>query len=150
MEVGCSPAALCLWLRAGGGVNTVWGAIQSGDTRGRDRGSEGVCCCVCEKEREKVTSPVPVWGSNLRLEPVVAIQMHKGWFGCFWFSRKHALAGVWAVVACFHCHLTDFNFGLWKNSLCKVLWIWGSVKVRAFFKQLLRNFPFNVFKFYNI
>lgn len=108
------PAAVCLRLRAWGVLNTVWGALQSGDTRGkrqREYRREVVCVCVRQRkrEREEVTSLVPGLGSNLRLEPVAVVQIHKGWVDCFWFSRKHVLAGVCTVVACFSCCVTDFN-----------------------------------------
>lgn len=91
-EEGRGPAA---W----GGMNTVLGVLHSGDTRGID--SEGGRACVCERERDtqkrgnwkKVTSLlVLIWGSNLRLEPVVATQMHWGCCGSIWSSRKHVLA----------------------------------------------------------
>lgn len=115
---GRSPAAPCLRLRAWGGMNAVWGAFQCEDTRRKgQRGRESVCVCACvwtregERGREEVTSPGFVLGSYLRLEPVVAIQMQEGWGGCFWFSRKHAIASPCAVVvlAGFSCCFDSFQ-----------------------------------------
>lgn len=75
--------------------------------------------------KEVASPPVPVWGSNLGLEPVVTTPMHKGWTGCFCFSRKHVWAGLWVMAARCSCFMPDITIWTEWKFIAYTLLFWS-------------------------